>query len=183
MSIFDLRIETERLILRPTAASDFERWADFMADPEAMLHLGGVQPRPIAWRAFIGMAGAWQIQGFGMFSVIEKASGNWIGRLGPWMPDGWPGTEVGWSIVREAWGKGYASEGAIATIDWAFANLGWSEVIHTISSENQASKGVAARLGSTYLRQGHLPPPSDIDVEIWGQTREQWLARRASPIS
>lgn len=178
MSIFDLRLETERLILRPTAASDFERWAEFMADPIAMQYLSGAQPRAIAWRAFTGMAGAWQIQGFGMFSVIEKSSGKWIGRLGPWMPEGWPGTEIGWSLVRDAWGKGYATEGAIAATDWAFEHLGWSEVIHTISAENLPSKAVAARLGSTYLRQGHLPPPADIDVEIWGQTREQWLAGR-----
>lgn len=39
-------------------------------------------------------AGAWTIRGFSMFSVIEKDSGQWIGRLGPWQPEGWPGTEV-----------------------------------------------------------------------------------------
>ena len=66
---------------------------------------------------------AWALQGFSMFSVIEKASGDWIGRLGPWAPEGWPGTEVGWGIVRSAWGKGYATEGAAATIDWAFDTM------------------------------------------------------------
>ena len=94
-----------------------------MADEEAARYLGGVQPRPVAWRGFLSMAGAWAIQGFAMFSVIEKSSGRWIGRLGPWMPEGWPGTEVGWGIAREAWGKGYATEGAIAAIDWAFDDI------------------------------------------------------------
>ena len=90
------------------------------------------------------MAGAWAMQGFAMFSIIEKSSGRWIGRLGPWVPEGWPGTEVGWGLLRDAWGKGYATEGATAAIDWAFAHLGWSEVIHTIGPENVASQAVAS---------------------------------------
>jgi len=172
-------LETERLILRPTAPEDFEGWAAFMADEEATRHLGGVQPRSVAWRGFLSMAGAWTIQGFAMFSVIEKSSGRWVGRLGPWMPEGWPGTEVGWGIVREAWGKGYATEGAIATIDWAFEHLGWTEVIHTIAPENAASQVVARKLGSKNLRPGRLPAPFDhVPIDIWGQSREEWFVQR-----
>jgi RimJ/RimL family protein N-acetyltransferase len=173
-------IETDRLILRPTAPGDFEAWARFAADPEVMRHLGGVQPRSTAWRGFIAMAGAWQIQGFAMFSVIEKSTGNWLGRIGPWMPEGWPGTEVGWGLVREAWGKGYALEAATAAIDWSFRQLGWSEVIHTISADNAGSKAVARRLGSRYLRLGRLPAPIEMDVEIWRQSREQWQSKRST---
>lgn len=84
-------------------------------------------PRSLAWRAFMTMAGAWYLQGFAMFSVIEKATGRWIGRLGPWYPEGWPGTEIGWALVRDSWGRGYATEGAAAAMDWAFSTLGWKE--------------------------------------------------------
>jgi RimJ/RimL family protein N-acetyltransferase len=115
-----------------------------------------------------------------MFSVIEKATGRWIGRMGPWQPEGWPGTEVGWSLVREAWGKGYATEGATACIDWAFDHLGWTEVIHCIAPENTASQAVARRLGSTYLREGHLPAPINGSCQLWGQTKEQWQARKTT---
>jgi RimJ/RimL family protein N-acetyltransferase len=104
-------LETERLILRPPLAEDFEPWAAFAADEEAARFLGGAQGRSGAWRALCTMAGAWTIRGFSMFSVIEKASGRWVGRLGPWQPEEWPGTEVGWGIVRDAWGRGYATEG------------------------------------------------------------------------
>jgi len=179
MSIFDLRIETERLLLRPLAAEDFDGWAAFMSE-DATRYIGGPQPRAVAWRGFLSMVGAWQVQGYSMFSVIEKSSGRWIGRLGPWQPEGWPGTEVGWGLAGAAFGKGYATEGATAAIDWAFATLGWSEVIHTIAPENVASKRVAERLGSGYLRMGRLPAPFDKDpIEIWGQSREAWFARRA----
>ncbi|SKB82452.1 GNAT family N-acetyltransferase [Luteibacter sp. 22Crub2.1] len=173
------RIETDRLILRPTAAEDFEAWAACMGDPEVNRFLGGPQPRAVAWRNFMTMAGCWSINGFGMFSVIERASGRWIGRLGPWQPDGWPGHEIGWGMARDTWGKGYATEGAAASMDWAFDHLGWSQVIHSIAPTNIASIAVAKKLGSRWQGPGALPAPSkDAVVDLWGQTREQWLARR-----
>lgn len=165
-------------MLRPTAREDFGAWAALMADEQTARFVGGVQPRAAAWRGFLTMAGAWAIQGFGMFSVIEKSSGRWIGRLGPWQPEGWPGTEVGWGIAREAWGKGYATEGAAAAIDWAFDHLGWSEIIHCIDPLNTTSQSVAIKLGSRNLRSGKLPPPFEtVSIDIWGQSREEWRAR------
>jgi RimJ/RimL family protein N-acetyltransferase len=174
-----LRIETARLILRPPRPEDFDAWAANMADEEASSFIGGPQTRAVAWRGFLTMAGAWAIQGFGMFSVIEKESGRWVGRLGPWQPEGWPGTEVGWGLARAAWGKGYALEGATASIDWAFDQLGWSEVIHSIDRDNHASQTLAMRLGSRCRGPGRLPEPyEDRPVDIWGQTREEWWSRR-----
>lgn len=179
MNVGDIRIETDRLILRPPQVEDFEPWAAFLADEEAARFIGGKQVRATSWRVFCTMAGAWHTFGFAMFSVIEKSSGRWIGRLGPWQPAEWPGTEVGWGLAREAWGNGYATEGASAAIDWAFANLGWTEVIHCIEAANVPSQKVAQRLGSSILRQTRLPAPIDhIVVDVWGQTREQWRARR-----
>jgi RimJ/RimL family protein N-acetyltransferase len=180
MSLSNLLLETPRLLLRPTRREDFEPWAAFMADTESARFIGGVQSRSVAWRGFLTMAGAWAIQGFAMFSVIEKTSGRWIGRVGPWQPEGWPGTEVGWGIVRDRIGLGYATEAAVATIDWAFAALGWTEVIHTIDVDNVASQVVARKLGSRNRGRGQLPAPySEIVLDVWGQTKEEWLARRA----
>lgn len=99
--------------------------------------------------------------------------------MGPWRPEGWPGPEVGWSLVRDAWGKGYATEGATAAIDWAFEHLGWSDVIHCIVPENVNSQKVAQRLGSRWLRKSRLPAPINIDTELWGQSRGDWRARRS----
>ena len=107
-----------------------------------------------------------------MFSVFEKDTGRWIGRLGPWMPEGWPGSEIGWALVRDVWGKGYATEGATAATDWAFDTLGWTEVIHSIDPANVASQEVARRLGSRNLGPGTLPPPfHEAVIDIWGQSR------------
>jgi RimJ/RimL family protein N-acetyltransferase len=173
------RLETSRLILRLPRIEDFDGYAELHADEEAARHIGGTLPRAAAWRKFLQMPGAWAIQGFAMFSLVEKASGQWIGQAGPWKPEGWPGTEVGWSLRREFTGKGYACEAATAAIDWAFDALGWSEVIHSIQLPNRASIMLAERLGSVYRGMENLPPPyEDVEIGVWGQTRAQWMASR-----
>jgi len=179
MDLRTIRLQTDRLLLRPPVMEDFDAWARLAADEETMRHLGGVQPRSIAWRNFAFAVGSWHLQGFCGFSVIEKSSGSWVGRVGPLQPEGWPGTEVGWAFRRSAWGKGYAREAAIVAVDWAFDNLGWTDVIHSINAENQPSQALAQRLGSRLLRQANLPAPYEtIVVDIWGQSRDEWRARR-----
>jgi RimJ/RimL family protein N-acetyltransferase len=171
-------IETERLILRLPEIGDFERYADMFAD-ESTHHIGGPLTRGDAWRRFLQMPGAWMVQGFAMFSVIEKASGHWMGQAGPWFPDGWLGTEVGYSFHRDARGKGYATEACVAAMDYAFDTLGWDEVIHSISPGNVASQAVAQRLGSKNRGPGKLPPPFEtVRVMLWGQTRGEWAENR-----
>ena len=173
-------LETPRLILRAPAREDFDAFAAFMADERTAKYVGGVLTRSMAWRQWATVIGAWTLNGFSMFSIIEKSTGRWIGETGPWMPDGWPGTEVGWSIVLGAQRLGYAKEAATAAIDWAFESLGWSEVIHCIEPANAASIATASSLGSTLLRTDVAAPrPLEIRWDVYGQTREQWAERRA----
>jgi RimJ/RimL family protein N-acetyltransferase len=149
-----------------------------MGDAEASRFIGGPQARSVAWRGLLQVAGAWAVQGFSMFSVIEAASGCWIGRLGPWFPEGWPGREVGWAIIPQAQGRGYATEGSAAAMDWAFDHLNWDAVIHSIAPDNSPSQAVARKLGAQNTGPGRMPPPyEDHRVDIWSQTRAQWRAR------
>jgi RimJ/RimL family protein N-acetyltransferase len=172
-------LETARMILRPPEAGDFDAWATMMADEETTRYLGGPQPRPVAWRGFMTMAGAWHLEGHAMFIAIEKATGEWLGRVGPWTPNGWPGTEIGWAFRRQVWGRGLATEGAIAAIDWAVETLGWTDIIHCIDPRNEPSKALARRLGSRLRGPGRMPPPwEEAPVEIWGQTGAEWRTRR-----
>jgi RimJ/RimL family protein N-acetyltransferase len=173
-------IETERLILRPTMLDDFPRWAETMAHPSARF-IGGPMDAATAWRGFMTMAGAWSLTGVGMFSLIEKASGLWMGRIGPWKPHGWPGNEVGWGVHPDAAGKGLAFEAAVAAMDYAFDHLGWDDVIHCIDPDNLPSQKLAHRLGSTNLGPTRLPPPFEsVPVDMWGQTRRRWRESRAA---
>ncbi|MEO8065098.1 MAG: GNAT family N-acetyltransferase [Pseudomonadota bacterium] len=178
-----VQLETPRLILRPPRLEDFDAWAAFLEDEETTRFIGGCQPRPTAWRTFMGMCGCWSMTGIAMFSVLEKSTGQWVGRLGPWYPEGWPDREVGWGIARAHWGKGFASEGAAAAMDYAFDVLGWTEVIHCIDEQNHGSQAVARKLGSTFLRRVAMPVPFEsMPVDAWGQSREQWhRSRSAAP--
>ncbi|MDQ2702388.1 MAG: GNAT family N-acetyltransferase [Pseudomonadota bacterium] len=174
-----MELQTPRLLLRIPQAADFDRYAQTLGNEEAARYIGGHVSRAAAWRRFLQMPGAWALQGFGMFSVIDKASGLWVGQAGPWRPEGWPGNEIGWTFHPDAWGKGYATEAASAGMDYAFEVLGWDSVIHCIDPQNLASARVAARLGSHNLGPGKLPAPyEDSPTNVWGQGREEWLARR-----
>ena len=166
-------LETRRLVLRPPAEGDFETWAELLADAEVTRYIGGTQPRSVAWRTMAMHSGSWNLRGCGLFSVIERASGRCIGRVGPWFPEGWPKPEMGWSLVRSAWGQGFATEAASAALAWTFAALGWEEVVHYIEPGNGASIAVAERIGSSLLGETALPPPvaSDTTFLVYGQAR------------
>jgi RimJ/RimL family protein N-acetyltransferase len=141
-------LTTERLLLRPFRDEDLDEYAAICADPEVMLYLGGNPlSRADAWRQMALFLGHWHLRGYGFWAVEERRSGAMIGRIGCWRPEGWPGLEVGWTLGREWWGKGYATEGARAVLDFAFTNLGREHVISLIHPDNRASIRVAERLG------------------------------------
>jgi len=172
-------IETDRLILRPPAVEDFEGFCAFMADAEAVRHIGGTMTPPMVWRGLATIMGAWTLNGFSFFSVIEKETGEWLGRVGPWQPLGWPGTEVGWGLKRAAWGKGYAMEAAVASMDFAVNDLGWTEIIHTILPENIPSIRLAERLGARRTGQATLPAPLENHTcDVYSQSAADWRERR-----
>jgi RimJ/RimL family protein N-acetyltransferase len=179
-------LTTARLILRPPTQDDFDGFAEMAQEEDTMRFIGGMAPRDGAWRGMATLTGAWALLGYSMFSVLKRDTGEWIGRLGPWRPGGkeglWPGDEVGWGLKRSATGQGYAQEGAIAAIDWAFDHLGWEHVIHCIDKDNAGSIALAKRLGSQLEREGvSIPPPFEMyKVDIYGQSKAQWRGRSRS---
>ncbi|MDX1554690.1 MAG: GNAT family N-acetyltransferase [Xanthomonadales bacterium] len=167
-------IETERLILRQIDPErDFEPWARAMADEDTVRYLG-TRPmsRAEAWRSMALVIGHWEVRGYGFFSVELRETGEWVGRVGPWNPEGWPAPEVGWLTSPDHLRKGYAVEAARASVDYVFNELGWSEVIHVILPGNVGSVGVAEKVGSRLLRtQIGVPPVTEDEVWIYGQSR------------
>ena len=144
-------IETERLLLRPWREDDLERFALMEADEETMRYLGR-DGRPVdraeSWRAMAMFIGHLHLRGYTMWAVEEKSSGDFIGRVGPWKPEGWPDLEIGWAIERSRWGRGYATEAARAAARWVHHELGADHVVHFIQEENARSICVAEKLGA-----------------------------------
>jgi len=114
------------------------------------------------------LVGHWELRGYGHWAVEEKESGKFVGRIGFLNPEGWPGFEVGWTLAREFWGKGYATEGARRALDYAFHDLDKDHVISLIHPENKNSIKVAERLGETLEGQTEL---LGHDVLIYGIDR------------
>lgn len=146
------RLQTERTIMREPLEGDLDAYAEMTSDPETMRFIGGVASREEAWRGMALHLGHWQLRGYGTWMVLRRTDGALLGRVGLWNPEGWPGLEVGWKLVRSAWGQGYATECARAAIAWAWSELEVSRLVSMIDPRNERSIAVARRLGMTPWR-------------------------------
>ena len=143
-----IQLETDRLVMRMWRIQDFEPYFQICSDPEVMRFLGGkTLDRFEAWRHMAFMVGHWQLLGYGPFAIEEKATGEFVGRVGFLNPEGWPAFELGWTLSRKFWGRGYASEAARRALAYAFAELEKDHVISLIDPQNANSIKVAERLG------------------------------------
>jgi RimJ/RimL family protein N-acetyltransferase len=136
-------------VLRQFRQDDLDAYTSMLSDPDVAhwFGLGDSLARHEAWRHMAIVVGHWDLLGFGRFAVVDKASGELIGRVGLWRPDGWPDIECGWVIRRDRWGRGYATEAAAETIRLGFAVLGLPRIISLIAPDNARSARVAVRLG------------------------------------
>ena len=165
----EVRLETERLLLRMWREDDFEPYAKMCADPEVMRYLGGnIFDRPQVWRHMAFLVGHWHLLGYGHWVVEEKATGDFVGRIGFMNPDGWPAFEIGWTLGRQFWGKGYATEGGRKALEYAFNELDMDHVISLIHPDNLGSIRVAERLGEKLEGQTELV---GIRLQIYGIDR------------
>lgn len=146
-------IETERLILRRWRDDDRPAFHAICADPEVMDWLGGVLTPEEADLRLARVEETFDRLGYGRFCVARRADGRVLGWCGV-MPahESQPiaGTpEIGWRLIPEAWGQGYATEAAAAVLADAFHRLGLPEVWAYTSPHNLKSQAVMTRLGLT----------------------------------
>jgi RimJ/RimL family protein N-acetyltransferase len=161
---------TERLLLRAFSDHDFEPFAEIVSDPEVVRYLDDGAPisREECWRGMALFIGHWQLRGYGWWAVEDRRSGDFLGRIGLYNPEGWPGIEIGWLLRREAWGTGLATEGATAALTFAFDTVGADHVISLIDPRNERSIRVAEKLGATY--EHHLRF-KDRELVVYGTHR------------
>jgi len=147
-------IETERLILRGHTLEDFPAFAAMWADPEVTRFIGG---SPLneedAWSKFIRIAGHWSLFGYGFWALEEKSSGRRVGEAGilnmkrDMLPSFHGVPELGWGLLPEAHGKGYATEATKAIIAWGENHFGKVRMVCIIDPDNGPSLRVAERCG------------------------------------
>ncbi len=157
-------IETERLLLRKPLLEDARSALDLITDPVAMEHIGGVHPQAASDPEFVvrRWLERWDDNGCGPFSVIRREDGRWLGRVGVlvWDVRAWTHTtfasagefaqpELGWALASEHWGRGYATEAALAVREWAYAERAFERLVSLIAPVNVRSQRLAERLGAT----------------------------------
>jgi RimJ/RimL family protein N-acetyltransferase len=123
------------------------------ADAEVMRYIGngGAVERDMAWRQMASFAGHWVLRGYGMWAVVETASGALVGRAGFLNPEGWPANELGWLLARPFWGRGFAYEAALAARRHGREALGQrGRLISLIRADNTRSLALARRLGAAH---------------------------------
>lgn len=146
---YDVR-RTERLLLRRWNDADRPAFAAMNADPEVMRHLPAVLDRTASDGLLDALEERWGAQGFGLWALERLDQGGLLGWTGlnP-MPPGTPGAgdqEVGWRLVRSAWGHGYATEAAYEALRVA-DELGLPRVWSMCTLANVRSQAVMRRIG------------------------------------
>jgi RimJ/RimL family protein N-acetyltransferase len=172
-------LRTARLRLRRLDESDAGEYARLIGDPDVMRFIGAGRPVSIddAGTAIEQLNARYEVDGFGVVGVELADTGSFIGRVGLWVwnRDDWSGgwtmrelgskavVELGWALVRDAWGHGYATEAATAMRNHAFDEIGFRRLISLIHPRNERSLRVADRLGAVY--------DHDIETARWGPAR------------
>lgn len=154
-------VETRRLRLRRPGPADLPAFAEMARDPSMFLYSerDGAMTEEEAWSLLLRHIGYWTARGYGVFAVEEKASGRFVGQVGPsdfhreLGPDfdDWP--ELTWSIAAPARGRGYATEAAAAALDWLRGRSAPKRSVCLIHEGNAASLRVADHLGYLPFRR------------------------------
>jgi RimJ/RimL family protein N-acetyltransferase len=152
-------LTTERLILRAPRREDFAPFAAFWAS-ERSVHEGGPRDLRGAWEDFAAGFGLWAIDGFGTWSVEDRATGALVGIIGYYHPADFPELEIGWTVFDGFEGKGFAYEAAMAARDWGYAERGLTTLVSYIDPANTRSIRLAERMGA---RRDTVAPGVDSD--------------------
>jgi RimJ/RimL family protein N-acetyltransferase len=178
-------IETERLLLRDWREEDIEPFILHLNRPNVMRWLGGVRAPEEQNRIVRERFMAWQEKlGFTFWVVERKTDGALLGFCGLKIADDATSPvegemEIGWRLREDAWGQGYAREGALASLDFAFGKLTAPRVVALTVEGNTPSWGLMERLGMT--RRPELDyqgaPWAEGPVIVYAIERERWTAQ------
>jgi [ribosomal protein S5]-alanine N-acetyltransferase len=147
-------IRTQRLVIRGFERDDVDRMHEIFGDEQVMRYIPlGVLDRSATERLLATYNRNYDARGYSFWGV--EHDGRLVGDVGfnPYAETGEP--ELGYTLARDSWGSGFASEAASACIDAAFAELDAERVLAVVDLENDASLRTAARIGMTRIDTIH----------------------------
>jgi RimJ/RimL family protein N-acetyltransferase len=147
----DRAVQTNRLILRRWRDEDLAPYAAINADSRVMQHFPSVLSRADSDAQAARIRKHWDDHAFGLWAVEIPGGAPFVGFIGlqrvPFDAAFTPAVEVGWRLAFEAWGHGYATEGARAALEHGFGVLGLREIVSMTVAPNERSWRVMERLG------------------------------------
>ena len=143
-------LETERLRFRKWRKDDFPRFHKYFSDEENTRFLGGVKDIEGSWRTMAAYLGNFELQGFTYLAIEEKSSGVLAGTVGLWNSEGWPEPELGYWLLEESQGKGYAYEAGMKVLEFARHETDLKSLVSYIHKDNHPSIALATKLGATF---------------------------------
>lgn len=146
-----VRIETERLWMRPLEDVDAEALLGVWGDPEVMRYCGGAGDEERLRRAVRSCKACQAERGYSPFAVLDKPSGQLIGVCGFKSTEDPEGAELIYHFTPAVWGRGYATEAARAALDWLRKTLPLRYVEASIDPMNGASRKVLAKAGFVFV--------------------------------
>lgn len=159
-------IQTERLILRPWSDEDRETYFYINQDPKVVEFLPGPLTKKQVQEFISSANNHFNIHGYTLWATELKESGELIGFIGlhdlDWLAPFTPAIEVGWRLRSKHWGRGYATEGAKASLNYGFDKCGLKEIISIISftvPANERSIRVMEKIGMQRDWQGDFAHP------------------------
>lgn len=173
-----MQIETQRLILREMMCSDFSALYDILSDPETMRFYPAPFDGEKVKRWIERNRQRYLTDGFGLWSIVLKETGEVIGDCGITMQPihGRMLPEIGYHIHKAYWRKGYASEAAKRCMDFLFETTDCSAVYSYMKHNNAPSYGVAQKNGMRFIEE--YDDPVNIATRVYGITREEWETGR-----
>jgi [ribosomal protein S5]-alanine N-acetyltransferase len=169
---------TERLLLRPWCEADAGELQRLFSDP-AVRGERNLPPDRVA-RLAEGSLRQWRANGFGPWAALDKATGEWIGRIGLDELEDWPDidrVEVGFELHRAWWGRGLATEGALAALRFGFEQIGLHRIISVTAAMHAAARRVMEKAGLTHQGSRYWLNP-DILVVWYAIDRATWQAHQ-----
>jgi len=151
-------LETLRLELREFVAQDFEEFFRLDSDPRVMKYIarGVPLPRDDVARTFERVLRYPRLYpDLGLWRASRRDNGAYIGWFCFKYAGKAPDIEVGYRLLPDAWGQGFATEGATALVDWGFEDLGLHRIIGVTHPGNKASQRVLLKAGLADLGWGH----------------------------
>ena len=142
------RLESPRFTLLSPAAEGFDVHAAYLAEGAPRFAEGEPDDEAMWW-SMATILGHWQLNGYGHFAVIDRATGENYGLVGPWFPRGWPEPELSFNLLEGAEGKGIAYEAGQCVLDWLFGTLGWDTCASMVDEGNTRSIALMERLGAS----------------------------------